>query len=312
MNYKYRFGMRAFKTVLAVFVTMFVCLLFNRTDYTFALIAACITIGTTVVDSFEDAYNRILGTIFGALVGLIYFILNLNFQYNKFVEPFILSIHIFLIIYLCNVFNIGKIISMSCVVFFSISLNQNIQNNIQNPVSYTVNRVIDTSIGIIVAILINIFIFPPDNLKEIKKKSDKLFLKFNDFMCKLRNNNKFIKEDFDELEEIYDNIMKNIIIEKNEIKINKKNDINKLNIYKKNYLYRDLLESLRDIYKINEEIEFIKYLKSEETKFVGEEKSELNFKTQIENLEIVLDYHKKRAEYDYVIIENFQNKKSEL
>ncbi|MGL5973410.1 MAG: FUSC family protein [Oscillospiraceae bacterium] len=271
--------MRSFKTILAVFSTIYISNLLGREDVTIGLIAACMTVGTTVVDSFEDAKNRLGGTFIGATVGVALFMVKPG-------DGLLISLGVGAIIYLCNVFRIGRMISISCMVFFSIILS----TGEVRPIYDAIDRVIDSGIGIILAIIINIIIFPPNKYKDIRRFKNLFIVNAQNIIYKLDNKQGFTKE-LDILEKCFYKLTSYIAIEENEFKISHKKDVKRLKVYSQISLYRDLMENLKDSYKILNEI-------SEITE------DDTNFQLNKDNLNIVLNYHIQKGKDDYNLLQN--------
>ena len=109
---------------------------------------------------------RIFGTIFGALIGLMYLFIISVFSnpFNKFYSIFI-SLGIVFIIFILNSLKKNDAIQICCVVFLIITLNY----NQTNAYYYALERTIDTVIGILIAIIVNKY-FDIRFLKKIVKK----------------------------------------------------------------------------------------------------------------------------------------------
>ncbi len=156
-------GMRNIKTALSVFVCVVVFGLMGP-DFNplFASIAAVISMGSSIEDSVETGWNRILGTLLGGLVGFLgIFICNLI----PFAQIYIILIPIGVIgiIYLFNHSHRSGAIVIGCVMYISVMITYP-----QELGSYLIAiiRLLETGFGIIVAILINGLIKVPDQSKE--------------------------------------------------------------------------------------------------------------------------------------------------
>ncbi|AFA47401.1 hypothetical protein membrane protein [Acetobacterium woodii DSM 1030] len=150
--------MRNIKTALAVFICIIVFAIMGpEFNPLFAAIAALITMGPSIEDSVESGWNRILGTIYGGIGGMLgIFIANLiSFQYTYIA---IIPIGLIVIIYFCNNFKKTGAISIACVVFISIMTTYPLE---MGSYMLAILRLLETSFGIIVAFLINRFIKVP-------------------------------------------------------------------------------------------------------------------------------------------------------
>lgn len=149
--------MRTVKTAIAVALTIFISQLLHLKSPIFAGIAAIITMQSSVTESFLVGKYRMLGTVLGAVVGLITSLIAPG-------NPVLIGLGIIIIIYLANLFRWKKAVSIACIVFLSIILNQEPGNRL----NYSIYRTLDTFVGIIIAVLINYFILPPNYEKKIE------------------------------------------------------------------------------------------------------------------------------------------------
>ncbi len=142
-----KIGSRNLKTAISVFMCIIIFQILKRPDPLYACIAAVICMQNSVHNSFIAGKNRIIGTIIGAIVGIVF---------SAFIgqNAIITGLGIILVIYLCNFLNQDGSVSIACVVFLAI------MTNLKEGTSYiyAIHRVIDTFIGIIVAILVNKYI----------------------------------------------------------------------------------------------------------------------------------------------------------
>ncbi len=164
-------GMRNIKTALSVFVCVVVFGLMGP-DFNplFASIAAVIAMGPSIEDSVETGWNRILGTLVGAIVGFLgIFICNLI----PFAQIYIVLVPIGVvgIIYLFNHTDRSGAIVIGCVMYISVMITYPQQLG-----SYliAVIRLLETGFGIIVAVLINGLIKVPEKPKEKIKTLKKI------------------------------------------------------------------------------------------------------------------------------------------
>lgn len=150
--------MRTIKTALAVSICVLISSLFNVTTAFYACIGAIISMESTVVYSYRAGVNRILGTVLGAFIGLI-------FSYIRPGDAILSGIGIVIVITLCNLFKWKKSIAIASTVFCIIMTN--LQG--RNPLAYSVYRTLDTLLGIVIAVIVNFTIFPPkvhENINE--------------------------------------------------------------------------------------------------------------------------------------------------
>ena len=142
-----KIGSRNIKTALSVFICIIIFQILKRPYPFYACIAAVICMQNSVQNSFVAGKNRMIGTIIGAIIGIVFSIL---IGQNAIVT----GLGIVLVIYLCNLFKQDGSASIACIVFLAI------MTNLKEGTSYmyALNRVFDTFIGIIVSILVNKYI----------------------------------------------------------------------------------------------------------------------------------------------------------
>ncbi len=191
-----KIGMRTIKTGIAVGLASLVSQILNIKTPLFAGIATVITMQSSVSESWKAGKNRMLGTVLGAIIGLIFSTIAPN-------NPLIIGLGVIIIIYLCNILNWKKAITISCIVFMAIMLNQKRGTEL----SYSIFRTVDTFIGIIIGMLINYFIVPPNVEEKIKSSFYHIFKESNDLIEGIIWGNKDI-----EINQIKDELA---IVEKN-------------------------------------------------------------------------------------------------
>lgn len=168
-----KIGMRTVKTALAVSLTILISQLFNLNSPFFAGIAAIMAMKTSVSESFSIGKNRMLGTIFGGIIALL-------FSYIAPMNVLSIGIGIVIIIYTCNMLGWKKSIQLSVIVFLSIILNYEEGSRL----SYAFYRTLDTLIGLVIGTLINYFIVPPHPNKErfIKESITTMYSEFKNIL----------------------------------------------------------------------------------------------------------------------------------
>ncbi|MDV4150181.1 aromatic acid exporter family protein [Clostridium sp. AL.422] len=161
MNFTFpKIGLRTIKTALAVFL----CLLFFPNEPFFACLTAVFCVQDTVSNSVKIAINRGVGTILGAIIGLLFLIACRFFTYNidiyiirKLLVYLTIAIGIIAVIYSCNLINKPGAINISCIAFLAVTT----VHAFGDPIHYALNRIIETLFGILMGLLVNKFISPP-------------------------------------------------------------------------------------------------------------------------------------------------------
>src|SRR5690554_667821 len=158
-------GMRTIKTALAVAISAYLGIWLNLESPFFAAIAALITMQGNLRDSFRMARYRVLGTIFGATMGIIG-------SYLAPGHPLILGLGVALIIFVSDKFHWNKAIAIASIVFTSIMLSSE-----GGPIYASLHRVLDTSVGIMVAVVINYTISRPLSRDRVMQNAQELIQK---------------------------------------------------------------------------------------------------------------------------------------
>lgn len=173
-----KIGMRNIKTAISVFICIIILRIFHNTFPFYACIAAVITMQSTVHNSFTTGKNRIIGTIIGAICGLIFALISPN-------NVFLTSLGIVFVIYFLNLLNRKNSIIIACVVFLAIMTNL----KEGTPLIYSFSRVIETFIGILVSVLINYLIYHPKYLKNLHEDGSILIHKVFSISKDILNSN---------------------------------------------------------------------------------------------------------------------------
>ncbi|WP_018249937.1 FUSC family protein [Orenia marismortui] len=146
---------KAFKTGIAVFLSIVIGGFFHINSLFYAAIAAVITLQTKVVDTIKAGQNRVFGTIVGAIIGMCFAIIGQG-------NAVLCGLGIFLTVLSCQKFGYDKSINIACIVFIAIMIN--LYDDI-TPFYYSIYRLKDTLVGIITAIIVDYLILPKKEQK---------------------------------------------------------------------------------------------------------------------------------------------------
>jgi uncharacterized membrane protein YgaE (UPF0421/DUF939 family) len=150
-----KIGLRTVKTGIAVTISMFIASLFKDNNPFYAAVAALIVMQPTVSDSWKIGINRMLGTLLGAVLGVI-------FAFISFANPLLAGLGIIVLIIIMNTLGWHESIAIAGVVFVGIFMDM------EGPHIFNAfHRVVDTFIGILTAVLVNYIIFPPIYDKKV-------------------------------------------------------------------------------------------------------------------------------------------------
>lgn len=153
-----KIGLRNIKTGISVCI----CLILFSKDPFFATIASVMCMQDTVEQSVKTGTNRVIGTLIGGIIGLIFLNITRFINAENF-TPIITAIGVSFTIYLCNTIKKSGACAMSSLVLIAIM----IAPATSSAFMYASKRTIETILGIIVALLVNKYIKPP-------KEKDKL------------------------------------------------------------------------------------------------------------------------------------------
>lgn len=146
-----KIGLRNVKTAISVSI----CLVLLSKDPFFAAIAAIMCMQDTVENSLKIGANRIIGTLLGGFLGLIFLNFTRLINAESF-TPLITGIGVSCAIYLCNAVKKPASSAMASLVLVAIM----IAPTGSSAFNYALKRTIETSLGIIVAVLVNKYIKP--------------------------------------------------------------------------------------------------------------------------------------------------------
>lgn len=158
------FGLRTFKTAVAVIAAMIVVDFYGATTskLIFAMLGAMTAVQPTFKDSLEASISQIVGVLFGAVAGVCLLRLPL--------PPLVLTgIGIILVITLYNALRIRFSPSLPCFIVVMLCISPEIV-----PMEYALGRIWDTAIGLFIGLLINSLVFPYDNSRQIRSTAESL------------------------------------------------------------------------------------------------------------------------------------------
>ena len=189
-----KIGLRIIKSAVGVFLCYVVNLLRSGQSIVFySQLAVLWCMQDYVSETKAKAKQRSLGTLVGALAGLVYIMLEQSFGKHlhgliKMSDNIIavlfrgltISLFIIIILYMTVLMHKKQASYFSCVVFLSIVVNHISDSN---PYLFVWNRFLDTMIGIVLGIVVNTFSLPR------KKHPEILFVSGLDDTLLSKNNN---------------------------------------------------------------------------------------------------------------------------
>ncbi|MGN0141277.1 MAG: HAD hydrolase family protein [Roseburia sp.] len=159
-------GMRIIKSAVAVLLCFLVSFLRgNRGIVFYSQLAALWCIQMYVENTKKNAIQRIIGTVVGALYGLLFLLVKLGTGWDsRWLDALVISVMIVVVLYTTVVMKKKQASYFSCVVFLSIVVNHITD---VNPYLFVWDRFLDTLIGILIGVLVNSFELPREKRKDI-------------------------------------------------------------------------------------------------------------------------------------------------
>lgn len=163
-------GMRIIKSAVGVFLCYLVDYFRNGSGIVFySQLAVLWCMQEYKKDTIAKAKQRTLGTIIGAVYGLIVLLIAASINIKDYFAHSLLwalmiSVFIVIILYNTVVINKKEASYFSCVVFLSIVINHLAD---ANPFLFVWNRVLDTLIGIAIGVLVNACSLPREKHNDI-------------------------------------------------------------------------------------------------------------------------------------------------
>lgn len=170
-----KIGMRTVKTGIGVMLSVLFGELGIVNDSIFTVSASVVSMKNTVKSSFLEGLMRIAGTILGGLCGYL-----MIMYLGK--SSILIGLGVIFIIYLCILLRIQDSVAIATLTFASIVVG----SGASDPLAYSVGRTFDTLVGVIIALVVNY---------SLRRKRYIEKIQFN----------------FHELEDLYINLVKDII-----------------------------------------------------------------------------------------------------
>jgi len=169
----YRIGMRVVKTAAAVGICLLFALIVGGIEsILITAVTTIVTIRTTQEETISSGIFRILGTIIGAVLGILTVLISLFLPfYDQGLFVIVIPIMLLLNLYLCNVFNMQDSCAISCVVTVIVATQiAPMESPMDEAFHFALMRVRDTIVGVSVATIMNIIPYKVSDF--IKKRKD--------------------------------------------------------------------------------------------------------------------------------------------
>ncbi len=179
LTYLPHLGLRIIKTSIAVFLCLLIHYLMG---YKGMMLQSCITAIICIQPYFRDtkkfALNRGIGTLIGAVWGLLFLLLINKFEYIKTHELLVyllIAIGVLIVIYTTVAMKLSDAAGLCAITFLCIVIG--FDSTTDSPLIITLSRLFDTIIGIVVALVVNIARLP-----MIKEDNKVFFLRLEDLV----------------------------------------------------------------------------------------------------------------------------------
>ncbi|OOM69673.1 aromatic acid exporter family protein [Clostridium sp. BL-8] len=124
----------------------------------FVLLPAVMPISTFFGETLKFGINRIIGTLIGAVIGVMLASIQTE-------NTLLIGLGVIILIYVCNYLKWDSTTSIACLVFVSIMVSAK-----ESAFEYSAHRLLDTFIGIVITTVVNNYVFNPDMKKLLKKQ----------------------------------------------------------------------------------------------------------------------------------------------
>ncbi len=193
-------GLRTIKTGIVVMLSIIVARVLKLEYPFFIAMTALISMDKTMGNSLKMGRNRVMGTFFGACIGIA-------LSYIDRGNAVLCGIGMILLIQLCNFTKLKGSITIGGIVMIAIMVHTD-----KTPMFYGFHRTFDTLIGATLSFLVNMCIFPYSTVKRLDETLIKLWDQTDICVLALKNkevvDSQSIKKTLKEIEVelmLYDN-----------------------------------------------------------------------------------------------------------
>lgn len=158
-------GLRTIKTALAVTISLFLSQLLNLEYPYFVAMTAIISMDKTARLSINMGRNRVIGTLIGALIGILFATIDHG-------NPLLAGLGILIIILISNKLNLPGSITVGSFVFVAIMVH--ISSDV-SPFFYGLHRTLDSLFGALIAFVVNISVMPGYSVKRLNEKLNNFY-----------------------------------------------------------------------------------------------------------------------------------------
>ncbi len=168
IDLKYRPGLRAIKTAVAIFCCMMIGNIFWFSNPFYSIIPTILCIQPTYMQSKSMGLHRLAGTaiasIFSMITLHIIYALPISSGWGR---TWVVPIMTLLIIALCNYLRLKSAVITACITFTVIIFTDSLQD--YSTIEHVMYRSIDTFIGVGVGLMVNKYFFRKKSLEQLEK-----------------------------------------------------------------------------------------------------------------------------------------------
>lgn len=173
-------GNRIVKTAVAVFLTAFICKLLGWPPV-FAVITAIVTLEPTVTDSIKKGIVRFPASAIGSFYAVLFISL-----FGNSAITYTLAASLTIITCFRLKLDAGLLVAtITAVAMIEVVYDHYLM-------SFLI-RLGTTTVGLVVSTLVNMFIFPPDYMKEIKRNLNQIYKEMGKSLSLINNKSKMDK-----------------------------------------------------------------------------------------------------------------------
>ena len=202
-------GLRTIKTGIAVFLAVIVAKIAHFEYPFFMGMTAIIAMDKTMSKSLIMGRNRVLGTLFGAIIGVL-------LSYIDRGNALLCGIGIILLILICNRLKLQGSITIGGIVMLAIMVH-----TYKTPIFYGFHRTLDTLVGAFIAFIVNAMIFPYFTLEKLDEIMIDIWTQTDNLVLELEQRNVV---SFAQIKENLDKIGLELSNYDNELMFNKKRE----------------------------------------------------------------------------------------
>ncbi|MEW9123343.1 MAG: aromatic acid exporter family protein [Thermotaleaceae bacterium] len=241
-----KIGLRTIKTGIAVTLSILISSLLGLENPFFVVIAAVIAMQPTVSDSWKIGANRLIGTVIGILIGVL-------FIQIPFDNAILTGLGIIALISVMNHLKLQDSIVIATIIFAGVLFNTEGEYY-----DFALRRLLDTFIGIGVALSINFAIYPPRytvkayfSIEKVLKESLGYIVNLIAFLLEEKEKNiSLLDAELRNLELELDQSEKNLLLQLKDEKITFFRDFNSKKILSTTHKAKDILQHLHAIQEV--------------------------------------------------------------